>query len=85
MSYGQILAKGHPRVGYSDGNPTTLSIVLWSYLILSDTHVDKAMMSTRQGPWRYKQQLLHQPKNTSLKVQNFPPKLVGGFNIFEKY
>ena len=24
----------------SDGNPTTLSILLWSYLILSDTHVN---------------------------------------------
>ena len=23
----------------SDGNPTTLSILLWSYLILSDTHI----------------------------------------------
>ena len=37
------------RVGYrfrvgsyrfcSDGNPTTLSILLWSYLVLSDTHI----------------------------------------------
>ena len=24
----------------SDGNPTTLSILLWSYLILSDTHIN---------------------------------------------
>ena len=30
----------------SDGYPTTLSILLWSYLILSDTHI-----YTRKKPW----------------------------------
>ena len=47
MSYGQHLVPGEgtslSRVGpyrfCSDGNPMTLSIQLWSYLVLSDTHI----------------------------------------------
>ena len=47
MSYKQNLVQGEgtslsradPYRFCSDGNPTTFSILLWSYLILSDTHM----------------------------------------------
>ena len=58
MSCGQNLVHGEgassSRVGpyrfCSDGNPTTLSILLWSYLILSDTHMI-GISNGRIDPW----------------------------------
>ena len=37
--------RGGPYGFCSDGNPTTLSILLWSYLILSDTHMSIVTMT----------------------------------------
>ena len=52
----------------SDGYPTTLSILLWSYLILSDTHMEKLPLFAGFYTSQVVQDFFHQP---------YHPQLVG--------